>query len=129
MPSKPGGKPGGGGGGGEPKRGRLEQKDEDGEFLNIMALQHNARALAHARVFSGVMAGCVAGLLRCEGLAGLFVFVFVTLAHSAMIFVKMSFQVQRHFPKPHDIFVSSFAGGIMSFILFWTLSFDVVHIF
>mmetsp|Transcript_109198 Transcript_109198/g.315524 ORF Transcript_109198/g.315524 Transcript_109198/m.315524 type:complete len:129 (+) Transcript_109198:69-455(+) len=113
----------------EPKKGKLQQKDDDGEFLNLVALGHNGRTLAHARVFSGVMAGCVAGLLRYEGLAGVFIFVLVTLLHSAMICAKMGFHTQRHFPKAHDVFVNQSSGGILPFILFWTLSFDMVHIF
>mmetsp|Transcript_36242 Transcript_36242/g.112884 ORF Transcript_36242/g.112884 Transcript_36242/m.112884 type:complete len:131 (+) Transcript_36242:94-486(+) len=130
MPPKPGAKSSfSDAGSKEPKKGKVLQKEEDGEFLILPALQNNARTLAHARIFSGVMAGCVAGLLKCEGLAGVFVFLIVTLAHSAMMFAKMSFQVQRHFPHARDVFVSQFSHGLLSFILFWTLAYDMVHIF
>merc|ERR1719323_1486161 len=60
------------------------------------------------------MAGCVAGLLKCEGLAGVFVFFLVTIVHSAMMFAKMTFNVQRHFPFARDIFVSQFTHGLLS---------------
>mmetsp|Transcript_120169 Transcript_120169/g.340153 ORF Transcript_120169/g.340153 Transcript_120169/m.340153 type:complete len:130 (+) Transcript_120169:120-509(+) len=111
------------------KKGRVQQKDDEGEFLIPQALQHNARALGHCRIFSGVIAGCVAGLLKCEGLSGVFVFVLITVMHSLMIFVKMGFAVTRHFPNARDVFVNQFAHGLMSFILFWTLAYDMVHIF
>eukprot|EP00403_Amphidinium_massartii_P039391 CAMPEP_0178442968 /NCGR_PEP_ID=MMETSP0689_2-20121128/38533_1 /TAXON_ID=160604 /ORGANISM="Amphidinium massartii, Strain CS-259" /LENGTH=132 /DNA_ID=CAMNT_0020066721 /DNA_START=27 /DNA_END=425 /DNA_ORIENTATION=+ len=110
-------------------KGKVQQKEEDGEFLNVPALQHNLRTLGHARVIAGIVAGCVAGLLKFEGLAGLFVFVFITALHSCMLFVKMGFQVARHFPHMHDVFTNQFSHGLMSFILFWTLSYDIVHIF
>lgn len=63
------------------------------------------------------------------GLSGVFIFVVVTIVHSAMIFAKMSANVTRHFPHTYDIFLSQFGHGIMSFILFWILCFDMVHIF
>lgn len=75
------------------------------------------------------MAGCVAGVLKFEGLSGIFVFILVTVLHSLMIFAKMAGNVERHFRKPRDIFASQFTHGLMSFILFWTLSYDMVHIF
>merc|ERR1719198_1159772 len=116
-------------GGGAAPGYEVQQKADDGEFLFMPALQHNARTLAHTRIFSGCMAGGVAGLLKCEGLSGVFVFIVITLLHSAMIFMKMGGDVTRHFPKAQDIFVSQFSHGVMSFILFWTLAYDMVHIF
>mmetsp|Transcript_39416 Transcript_39416/g.91408 ORF Transcript_39416/g.91408 Transcript_39416/m.91408 type:complete len:131 (-) Transcript_39416:93-485(-) len=130
MPSKPGVKASfSDSGSKDSKKGKVQQKEDDGEFLILPALQHNARTLAHARIFSGVMAGCVAGVLKCEGLAGVFVFILVTLIHSVMMFAKMGFNVQRHFLHAKDVFVSQFSHGLLSFILFWTLAYDMVHIF
>ncbi|CAE8648198.1 unnamed protein product, partial [Polarella glacialis] len=104
-------------------KGLVTQKDEDGEFLNLPSLAHNARTLGNCRIFSGVMAGCIAGLLKIEGLSGVAVFILVTLLHSLMIFAKMGFDCTRHFPKSKDVFVTSFGSGLMSFILFWTLAY------
>lgn len=67
--------------------------------------------------------------MKIEGLLGVAVFIVVTLIHSTMIAAKMGFEITRHFPKSRDLFVSQFGGGLLSFILFWTLSFDMVHIF
>mmetsp|Transcript_16912 Transcript_16912/g.31558 ORF Transcript_16912/g.31558 Transcript_16912/m.31558 type:complete len:132 (+) Transcript_16912:93-488(+) len=111
------------------KKGKIQQKDDDGEFLIAAAFQHNTRTLGHSRMLSGIVAGCIAGLLRFEGLSGLCVFVAVTVLHSVIIFAKMGFNVTRHFPRTRDIFLHQFTHGLMSFILFWTLAFDTVHIF
>eukprot|EP00928_Gymnodinium_smaydae_P058194 TRINITY_DN41426_c0_g1_i1.p2 TRINITY_DN41426_c0_g1~~TRINITY_DN41426_c0_g1_i1.p2 ORF type:complete len:130 (-),score=26.31 TRINITY_DN41426_c0_g1_i1:291-680(-) len=110
-------------------KGKVQQKDDDGEFLITMALQHNMRTMGHCRVLAGVMAGCVAGLLKYEGLSGVFVFFLITIIHSLMIWAKMAFDAGRHFPQTKDIFVNQFGHGLMSFILFWTLAYDMVHIF
>uniref|UniRef100_A0A7S0ZNZ5 ER membrane protein complex subunit 6 n=1 Tax=Noctiluca scintillans TaxID=2966 RepID=A0A7S0ZNZ5_NOCSC len=110
-------------------RGKFQEKFEDGEFLNIAALQHNVRALGHSRVSAGIVAGCVAGLLKFEGLSGLCVFVLITVLHSLMILTRMGLSSRRHFPRTHDVFLNQFSHGLLSFILFWTLAYDMVHIF
>eukprot|EP00437_Effrenium_voratum_P008045 CAMPEP_0181439588 /NCGR_PEP_ID=MMETSP1110-20121109/22509_1 /TAXON_ID=174948 /ORGANISM="Symbiodinium sp., Strain CCMP421" /LENGTH=133 /DNA_ID=CAMNT_0023563325 /DNA_START=48 /DNA_END=447 /DNA_ORIENTATION=+ len=78
---------------------KVQQKDEEGEFLQMMALQQNMRTLSHCRIFAGVMAGCIAGLLKIEGLLGVAIFVLVTLTHSLMICAKMGFEVTSTSPK------------------------------
>eukprot|EP00929_Paragymnodinium_shiwhaense_P122247 TRINITY_DN94877_c0_g1_i1.p2 TRINITY_DN94877_c0_g1~~TRINITY_DN94877_c0_g1_i1.p2 ORF type:complete len:127 (-),score=26.40 TRINITY_DN94877_c0_g1_i1:192-572(-) len=122
-----------GGRGPEPRdskaKGKLQQKDDDGDFLIVAPLAHNMKTMTHCRVFSGVMAGCIAGVLMFEGVAGILIFVAVTALHSLMIWAKMGFNGARHFPTTKDVFTSQFTAGLLSFILFWTLSFDMVHIF
>mmetsp|Transcript_102851 Transcript_102851/g.245119 ORF Transcript_102851/g.245119 Transcript_102851/m.245119 type:complete len:114 (+) Transcript_102851:82-423(+) len=108
---------------------KVQQKDEEGEFLQMAALQENMRTLSNCRICAGVMSGCIAGLLKIEGTLGVLVFIVVTLIHSLMICVKLGFEITGHFPKSRDVFVSQFGGGLLSFILFWTLSYDLVHIF
>eukprot|EP00930_Biecheleria_cincta_P070547 TRINITY_DN58186_c0_g1_i1.p1 TRINITY_DN58186_c0_g1~~TRINITY_DN58186_c0_g1_i1.p1 ORF type:complete len:134 (-),score=23.90 TRINITY_DN58186_c0_g1_i1:50-451(-) len=115
--------------GSDAKKGQVQTKDEEGEFLQMYNLQMNMRTMSNCRIFSGVMAGCIAGLLKIEGLAGVLVWIVVTLLHSVMIFTKMGFSCTRYFPKSRDVFVSQLMGGMMSFILFWTLAYDIVHIF
>ncbi|CAK0860674.1 unnamed protein product [Prorocentrum cordatum] len=111
------------------KKGKVKQKEDDGEFLVMPALAANSKSLGHARVLAGAVAGCVAGLLRCEGLSGVLLFLTVTLLHSAMIYAKMGFNVTRYFQKTQDIFVRDCTHGLLPFILIWTLVYDMAHIF
>merc|ERR1711971_95441 len=111
------------------RKGRLQQKIDDGDFVGPYAMQYNARTLANARVLSGVVAGCVAGLLNYGGLSGVGIFLLVTVLHSAMMCANMASDAKRHFLKARDLFISQISGGLLSFILFWTIAYDVVHIF
>merc|ERR1719231_500827 len=104
MPPKRSGAPGAKGDEG-PQKSKLQQKSDDGEFLIGQAFQMNTRTLANCRIFSGIIAGCIAGLLRFEGLSGIAVFILVTVLHSAMIFAKTTFNVTRYFPRTRDIFL------------------------
>eukprot|EP00746_Dinoflagellata_sp_MGD_P145017 gnl/MRDRNA2_/MRDRNA2_77694_c0_seq1.p1 gnl/MRDRNA2_/MRDRNA2_77694_c0~~gnl/MRDRNA2_/MRDRNA2_77694_c0_seq1.p1 ORF type:complete len:132 (-),score=30.79 gnl/MRDRNA2_/MRDRNA2_77694_c0_seq1:191-586(-) len=107
---------------------RSSIKDES-ELLLGSALGHNTKTLAQMRTFSAIVAGIVAGLLKFENLAGFAVLLFITFLHSFMIAIKMGGNVTRHFQKPQDVFVQQLGSGIMTFILFWTLAYDIVHIF
>jgi len=71
----------------------------EAELLNAHALQHNARAQSHCRNFSGIVAGCVAGLLKCESHSGVLVFVILNIIHSFMISLKMGFLHQEALPS------------------------------
>ena len=51
-------------------------------------------------------------------------------ATSAMLCLRMgSLSMSAFFPKPNQVWTSGLTEGLMSYILFWTLLFDLVHIF
>mmetsp|Transcript_16751 Transcript_16751/g.27104 ORF Transcript_16751/g.27104 Transcript_16751/m.27104 type:complete len:129 (+) Transcript_16751:77-463(+) len=117
-------------GGGEKTKSKLQQMMDDDQLdVHLAAIQQNLAQLNHCRIFSGIVAGCLAGLLRFEGLSGIAVYIMVTVMHSAMIFAKTTFNVTRYFPRKGDVFLQKFTAGLMPFILFWTLAYDTVHIF
>jgi hypothetical protein len=81
-------------------------------------------------VASAILAGSVAGILGMEGLAGFLFFVFSCFITSGMLCLRMgSLSMSDFFPKPNQVWTSGLTEGLMSYILFWTLLFDLVHIF
>lgn len=83
-----------------------------------------------SRVASAIVAGCVAGILGMEGFSG-FLFFFVScMATSSMLCARMgSVTMSDYFAKPYQVWTEGLTEGLMSYILFWTLLFDLVHIF
>lgn len=83
-----------------------------------------------SRVASAIIAGCVAGIMGMEGLSGFLLFLVSCLVTSAMLCARMgSLGMLDYFAKPHAIWTAGLTDGLMSYILFWTLFFDLVHIF
>lgn len=79
---------------------------------------------------SAIVAGCVAGILGMEGLPGFFFFLLSCVATSAMLCARMgSVSMFDYFAKPYQVWTDGLTEGLMSYILFWTLLFDLVYIF
>ena len=57
------------------------------------------------------------------------VFLLVTLLSSLLMLVKLRFQVKKYFLDWNSLLFGQFMGGVMTFVLFWTLAYDIVHVF
>jgi hypothetical protein len=65
-----------------------------------------------------------------EGLMGFLFFLVSCVLTSAMLCVRAgSVGMMEFFAKPGQIWTQGLSEGLMSYILFWTLLFDLVHIF
>ena len=62
--------------------------------------------------------------------AGLiFVICFVLVLLSVGLYLKVSMEPKPFFKKPEDIWTEGIMQALMSYILFWTLFYDIVHIY
>eukprot|EP00922_Rhytidocystis_sp_ex-Travisia-forbesii_P032416 GHVS01048158.1.p1 GENE.GHVS01048158.1~~GHVS01048158.1.p1 ORF type:complete len:154 (-),score=26.42 GHVS01048158.1:5-466(-) len=110
---------------------------EEEDLIVSSTLAYNRRVLGLGRHYSAIIAGLCAGVLGLQGLWGLLVFVVVTLLGSLAMLVlhlrrdvtTLTGSIQRYFPSVREVVYSQFFSGILSFILCWTLSYDVVYIF
>ena len=66
---------------------------------------------------------------RAAGLVGFLVFFVVTFALSAMLYLKMGGEPKPYFKVGGDIWTEGIQQALMSYILFWTLFYDIVHIY
>lgn len=97
----------------------------DGHLVGS-ALAHNRRVLVLARDYAAIIAGLCAGVLGVQGLWGFAVFVAVNILHGILMMLG---GVHQYFPTRKELLASKFFHGLLSFILFWTLSYDVVYVF
>lgn len=98
--------------------------------LNI-AMNHHE--LLQSRTLAAVLAGIVAGILKVEGYVygGLF-FVLAMLLSSALVVLKVyviSFKVAEVFPTQSAVWFGDLSSGLLSFILCWSLTYCLVHVF
>ncbi len=100
---------------------------------NLVSSKLNEYQLQMNRIFLALLAGIVSGILRVEGvLNGLGMFVIWNLIGSAIITIYIGgiSKAEKYFPNGvGDIFMSQIFSGIMTFILVWTVVYDIVHIF
>lgn len=107
---------------------------EDSSELNysLPMLKMNEYQLQMNRIFLAFIAGLVSGILRVEGiLHGLGMYVLWNLIGSTILVLYMGpSHTKDFFPNgTRDVYLSQIFAGIMTFILVWTVVYDVVHIF
>ncbi|PFH33050.1 hypothetical protein BESB_082490 [Besnoitia besnoiti] len=106
----------------------LKKESEAPPIIGPM-VAHNYRQVAINRHLAAVVAGSVAGVFGLEGLPGLFVFILVTLLGACLMVAETGFQCKSFFTNPKDIFFAQFFTAALTFILVWTLVYNVVYIF
>ena len=82
-----------------------------------------------SRTFLSIIAGCATGVMGFTGLSGLLCFLVVSLCVSAGFAYKAGPHPETYLQSVSGMFLSGLTGGIGSFILFWTMAFDIVHIY
>ncbi|XP_008800913.1 ER membrane protein complex subunit 6 isoform X2 [Phoenix dactylifera] len=108
---------------------RFHEDDDDMPIFNAENLQSNMKSIYYSRTFLSIIGGVVAGIWGFTGLMG-FIFYFLIMAIASLGFAaKAKFSIQKYFDSWNRIVVDGFLGGLMSFVLFWTFAYDIVHIF
>lgn len=112
--------------------GASEKKSSDINDLptfKVENMQSNMKVIYYSRTFMSIIGGVIAGVLGFTGLMG-FVFYFLVMAITSLgLTAKAGFSIHSFFDSWNRIILDGFLGGLMSFVLFWTFAYDMVHIF
>lgn len=76
-----------------------------------------------------IIGGIIAGLLGFTGLTGFIWYFLIMTVTSVGLIAKTGFAVDSYFDSWTQIILDGFLGGLLSFVLFWTFAYDIVHIF
>ncbi|KAK1268666.1 hypothetical protein QJS04_geneDACA017602 [Acorus gramineus] len=96
-------------------------------MFNVENLQRNLKIINHSRTFMFIIGGVVAGILGFTGLMGFVVYFLIMAITSLGLLAKRS--VYAYFDCWNRMTLDGLLGGLMSFVLFWTFAYDIVHIF
>ncbi|CAH9104277.1 unnamed protein product [Cuscuta europaea] len=97
--------------------------------FNAENMQTNMKIIYYSRTFMAIIGGVIAGILGLTSLMG-FIFYFLIMGIvSVGLIAKAKFSVFAYFDSWNRIILDGFLGGLLSFVLFWTLAYDIVHIF
>ncbi|XP_022972030.1 ER membrane protein complex subunit 6 [Cucurbita pepo subsp. pepo] len=102
---------------------------DDLPILNAENLQNNLKIIYYSRTFLSIIGGVIAGILGFTSLTG-FIFYFLVMAITSIgLAAKAGFSFHSYFESWNQILLDGFLSGLMSFVLFWTFAYDIVHIF
>ncbi|KAK9289128.1 hypothetical protein L1049_017601 [Liquidambar formosana] len=92
-------------------------------------LQSNMKVIYYSRTFLSIIGGVIAGILGFTGLTGFILYFLVMAVTSVGLIAKARFSVHSYFDCWNRVILDGFVSGLMSFVLFWTFAYDIVHIF
>jgi len=100
------------------------------ERLSGPQVVHNTQTLAFTRTSVSILAGCLAGVLGLTGSLG-FAFYLLSVLLSTLAWLhRLHFDASPYFASSwRALALDGLSSGLMSYVLFWTLLYDVVHIY
>ncbi|CAG9472214.1 ER membrane protein complex subunit 6, putative [Plasmodium vivax] len=107
----------------------LDAKLSKDSQYNDRKIKHNKNSLILSKQFYGIIGGITVGILGVQGTYGFLLFSIFTVIGTLMTFSHIRTDFKSFFMKPSDVLCRDFFSGLISFILFWTLSYDLIYIF
>ena len=111
---------------------RTSNEAELDKLVNPETASLNAQSIMFVRNVMGIASGVACGVLGLTSLYGLAFYLGAHVATALLLLEKMNFRVSEFVPgetSPLSFVFSGMGEQAMSFIMFWTLSFAVVHIY
>jgi hypothetical protein len=105
---------------------------EEDKIINQEALQSNMMGINYVRSLMAIIAGVIAGIAGLTGSKGFLLYIVCHLITSFALLAKMNFKVSEYLTPGSSVFwfaIDGLTGQGLSFVMFWTLSFAMVHIF
>jgi EMC6 len=97
------------------------------EIMNGVNIAWNYSVLSESRNIASILSGTMAGILKVEGVlfGGIF-YVCCMLLNSFIIHSALK-RDSKYFIE--NFLYMEFTGGILVYILSWTISYDIIHLF
>lgn len=92
-------------------------------------VQHNARQLQYVRSCFAAIAGSAAGILGLTNLSGFLFYAFCWIVLSVLLLSRTSGGSKYFMNGYKDIVFNGAVGGLLSFVLFHTLLYGLVHLY
>lgn len=107
-----------------------EVEPEKRIFFRQEALVYNLKRLEMLHIVVAIAAGCIAGILGLTSYRGLILFVIVALLTLLGVLFKMGFSSSKYILNSLlQLELSMFMGQALTYILFWTFAYAIVHIY
>ncbi|KAG2721256.1 hypothetical protein I3760_02G073100 [Carya illinoinensis] len=97
--------------------------------FNVENLQSNMKIIYYNRTFLFIIGGVIARIIGFTSLTEFILYFLIMAITSAGLMAKSGFSTHSYFDSWNWAVLDGFFSGLMSFVLFWTFAYDIVHIF
>jgi len=93
------------------------------------AVRFNENSLEQCRTSVSALSGCVAGIIGLTSYKGFLFYGFSMLLLSLLIFVFIRKEHRKFFTGLNHVFINGFLNGLLTYVLFWTFLYGMVHVY
>ena len=94
-----------------------------------IAVRLNENSLEQCRTSVSALSGCVAGILGLTSYKGFLFYGFSMLFLSFLIYLYIRNEHRKFFTSLNHIFINGFLNGLLTYVLFWTFLYGMVHLY
>lgn len=106
-----------------------ERRKADSVLYSDVAVRFNENSLEQCRTSVSALSGCVAGIIGLTSYKG-FIFYGVSMVLlSILIFIFIRKEHRKFFTSLNHVFVNGFFNGLLTYVLFWTFLYGMVHVY
>jgi ER membrane protein complex subunit 6 len=93
------------------------------------AVRLNENSLEQCRTSVSALAGCVAGIMGLTSYKGFVFYGFSMFTLSLIIFLFIRHEHRKFFTGLNHVFTNGFFNGLLTYVLFWTFLYGIVHLY
>lgn len=101
----------------------------DSILYSDVAVRFNENSLEQCRTSVSALSGCVAGIIGLTSYKGFLFYAFSMLLLSVLIFAFIRREHRKFFTSLNHVFVNGFFNGLLTYVLFWTFLYGMVHVY
>ena len=94
-----------------------------------IAVRFNENSLEQCRTSVSALSGCVAGILGLTSYKGFIFYAFSMLFLSFLIYLCIRNEHKKFFTSLNHVFINGFFNGLLTYVLFWTFLYGMVHVY
>ncbi|CAF1278893.1 unnamed protein product [Adineta steineri] len=94
-----------------------------------VAVRFNENSLEQCRTSVSALSGCVAGILGLTSYKGFLFYGFSMLFLSFLIYMYIRNEYRKFFTSLNHVFINGFFNGLLTYVLFWTFLYGMVHVY
>ena len=106
-----------------------EKRKADSILYSDAAVRFNENSLEQCRTSVSALSGCVAGIIGLTSYRGFLFYGFSMFLLSLGIFVIIRKEHRKFFTGLNHVFVNGFLNGLLTYVLFWTFLYGMVHVY
>jgi len=106
-----------------------EKRKVDPILYSDVAVRLNENSLEQCRTSVSALSGCVAGIIGLTSYKGFLFYGFSMVLLSVIIYLFIRNEHRKYFTNLKHIFVNGFLNGLLTYVLFWTFLYGMVHVY